>query len=221
MGNWHYAQAGRQFGPVSIETLQGLAGSGQLQPTDLVWNETLPQWTPAGRIPEIFGAGQQQYQSPAAASSYTRAPDQLSYSAGTTMVSSRSADMLRQTKPWVRFLGIMAFIGSGLMILAGLLFAGLGASASRNPVFGPMAGMGGMMGAVYIGLGALYIVPGIFLNRYATHIGNTLSTGGAEDLERALEAQKSFWKFAGILTLVILSIYTLIFIFFMIAAMSR
>lgn len=51
---WYYALDGQQLGPISAETLKGMADQGQLQPTDLVWNESLPEWVAASRIPGLF-----------------------------------------------------------------------------------------------------------------------------------------------------------------------
>jgi hypothetical protein len=39
-------------------------------------------------------------------------------------------------------------------------------------------------------------------------------------MESALGSQKSFWRFVGILTLVVICLYALIFIFAMLGAMS-
>ncbi len=221
MANWHYAQGGQQLGPVSLETLQGLAHSGQLRPTDLVWNDTLPQWTPAGQIPQIIGGaaappqatpGYGGYQSQSAAQS-------LSYSTGGVMATARAMDLLRQTKPWARLMGVVAIVMSGLIMVLGLALIGM--SGANPRVFGPMAGVGAIGGVIYIGLGAIYIIPGIFLNRYATLIGTALRSNRSEDLEGALQAQKSFWKFVGIFTTIILSIYVLIFIFAMLGLLMR
>ncbi len=51
---WLYQRAGQQFGPVSTEQLQGLAQSGQLQPTDMVWTEGMGNWMEAGKAGGIF-----------------------------------------------------------------------------------------------------------------------------------------------------------------------
>lgn len=52
--NWFYGQQGSQSGPVDLATLRGMAASGQLQPTDLVWREGMPDWLPASTVPEVF-----------------------------------------------------------------------------------------------------------------------------------------------------------------------
>ncbi len=40
---------------MDIETLQGMLRSGQVAPSDLVWREGMPEWTPASTIPELSG----------------------------------------------------------------------------------------------------------------------------------------------------------------------
>src|SRR5262249_1394904 len=51
---WYYAKNGQQLGPVSTETLQRLAETGQLQPSDLVWKEGMPSWAPAQLVRGVF-----------------------------------------------------------------------------------------------------------------------------------------------------------------------
>jgi N-acetylneuraminic acid mutarotase len=55
---WYYskqgAPPGRQTGPLTWEQLYGLARSGALTPADLVWNQALPRWLPAGQIGGLF-----------------------------------------------------------------------------------------------------------------------------------------------------------------------
>jgi len=117
-----------------------------------------------------------------------------------------AADMLRKTKPWVRFMSVMMFIGSAFMALGGAIM--MAAGAARAP------GMpGAVFGLVYILMAILYIIPAVFLWRYADRIGSFMLRRTPAELTHALEAQKSFWKFVGILTLIVLCIYALIAIF--------
>src|SRR5207237_6484686 len=53
-GDWFYARNNQQQGPVALPALQDMARSGQLQPTDLVWREGMPNWLPAQQVPELF-----------------------------------------------------------------------------------------------------------------------------------------------------------------------
>lgn len=55
-GEWYYARNNQQQGPVAVQLLQDMARSGQLQPTDLVWQQGMPNWIPASQVPQFFAA---------------------------------------------------------------------------------------------------------------------------------------------------------------------
>jgi type II secretory pathway pseudopilin PulG len=115
-------------------------------------------------------------------------------------------EALRSTKPWVRFLSILGFISSGFLILIGIGVAVFGAYQMAT---------GTGEGALLIGLGLLYalfallyIIPSLYLFRYANAIRDAIAAPSkAPAIERALEHQKSFWKFAGIMALIMLLLY--------------
>jgi hypothetical protein len=127
-----------------------------------------------------------------------------SFGQGDSMVTPKVVEMLRQTQPWVRFLSVLAFIAFGLLLLAGggLLF---GMTAGRAEL--------AIMFVVYGVMGGLYLGPAIFLGRYASNIAKLRMTLRADDLESAMEAQKSFWRFAGIVALIVLLLYVLVLVF--------
>jgi hypothetical protein len=65
---WYYSQNGRPAAnPVSLAELQSLAIRNELRPSDMVWNETMTDWTRAGAIPELFATRQQLTMAPVAA----------------------------------------------------------------------------------------------------------------------------------------------------------
>lgn len=130
-------------------------------------------------------------------------------SGGGVATTPKTIAMLRQTKPWVRFISILTFISAALMIIIGLVMG--------------MAGMaGGAPGSIillifYPLLGLLYFFPGLFLFRYANRIRDFMNSSHNQFLDAALEAQKSFWKFVGILTMVSI-ILSILFVFLGIVA---
>ena len=52
--DWHYAQHGERFDPVNWVTLKRLAREGTLQPSDLLWHESLPDWIEASQAADLF-----------------------------------------------------------------------------------------------------------------------------------------------------------------------
>lgn len=56
--DWFYTLDGRPAAtPVAAAQLKQLAASGQLKPTDLVWQEGMLDWVPAGAIKGLFPSG--------------------------------------------------------------------------------------------------------------------------------------------------------------------
>jgi len=129
------------------------------------------------------------------------------------LVSVAAVQQLAATKPWVMFISIMTFIGAGFTLLAalGMFFAGfamntadMSKATQSNPAFG-IFGFAGL-GAIYVVLAFGYIYAGVKLWKYASAIGSLLQTGSEADLVAALNQQRSFWKFVGILTIIMIVI---------------
>ena len=112
---------------------------------------------------------------------------------------------LRATRPWTRLLSVLGFIGTGLMVLAGL---GVIVGKSFIPVSEKAPPLV-FMGLFYILASVFYLVPSIWLSKYSTAISAFLKAGDAIELGKAIAYQKSFWKFIGILALVSIALTVL------------
>jgi hypothetical protein len=131
---------------------------------------------------------------------------------GADAVSPGTIAQLAGTKPWVRFISVMLWIGIGFMILGAI---GLGAmmifGLSQNKS-GPLGGMEMVVIAVMYGLMAfLYIYPAVKLWAYANRIGSLSATHSVADLDAALTEQRRFWKFVAIMMIIMICLY-LVFI---------
>jgi hypothetical protein len=128
---------------------------------------------------------------------------------------------LRKTRPWVLFMAILGFIGTALIAISSISMIVGGSmmgSATGMEAVG-MPGMGFMigMGVVYLLLGVVYFMASLYLLRYAGAIKSAVTSLNMGELERALEAQASFWKLVGILTIVS---FVLMIVFFIVGAGS-
>lgn len=116
---------------------------------------------------------------------------------------------LAGTKPWVRFCSVMGFIGSGFMVLGALtmmaegVFAGASGQQGSAVTFG--VNIGG--GIVYLLIAGLYIIPSIKLWKFGTAILNLMVSQSGVHLDEAMELQRGFWKFVGIMMLIMLVIW--------------
>ena len=107
---------------------------------------------------------------------------------------STVASHLERTRPWVRFLSILGFVTAAFMVCVGLL-SGASMAMNRNP-------FGVAIFIFYPIVGALYVFPALFLYRYAGHIRDFVQSRQQADLASALDAQRAFWKFVGIMAIV-------------------
>ena len=151
-----------------------------------------------------FAAGENPYQSPgppSAAGGFDSSNDD---------VSQRVVELLLATRPWVRLMGILLFITAGLMTLGSLFVTLAGLDV--------MAGVA--MAAVYLFIAVLfYLIPGVYLFRYASRISDLEVSRSLTHLENALEAQKTFWKYLGIVVLVVIGLYVCVLLIAVVAAL--
>jgi hypothetical protein len=209
---WHYVQNGQSLGPVPEEELKAMLAAGSLRGEDLVWTQGMAAWTPAGQVPELRPAPPAPapvFVAPvpmmAAPAPFGGAPFRAQATPQMGGVSDGAVALLRATKPWVRLFGVLGAIGIGLIVLGALGFMVLGATLLKGaPPF-----MNILVAAFYLVLAGLHLPPVIFLNRYASRIRDLMQSGSPTDLEAALRAQKSFWKYIGIFVLIYFCIVVL------------
>jgi hypothetical protein len=75
------------------------------------------------------------------------------------------------------------------------------------------------MGLLYVVLAFLYIPPVLYLHRYASRIRDLVRENSFQNLELALGAQKSFWKYLGMFTVITLVIYFLVLVGVLVTSM--
>jgi hypothetical protein len=129
--------------------------------------------------------------------------------AGGSSISQGVLNALAGTKPWVRLCSIIGFIFTGLMVIFGLMMMVGGGfmSFAGNDAGMPFAGFPVVFGLVYLLLAFFYFFPSLKLWKYGSHIVSLLNSGSMMDLEAALDAQRSFWKFVGILICIVIALY--------------
>jgi hypothetical protein len=124
---------------------------------------------------------------------------------------------------WAKFFAILGFIASGFMVIAAIVMIFLMGNhidmndlpdeSSNFSFFRNMgSGFGTMMGVLYLLASLLYIFPSLYMYRFASYTKRALLSIDNEKLEIGLKNLKSAYKFVGILTVVILILYGLIFI---------
>ena len=132
---------------------------------------------------------------------------------GSGRVSARTAEIMARTKGWVRFIAVVLFVNFGISIISTLVSLG-----SENRLASGPSGLGRFFGMGVMLL--LYLYPAVKLNSYASRIGVLLQSGLPRDLEAALNEHRAFWRYLGIVAIVLLSIGVLGVVFGFASAVS-
>jgi hypothetical protein len=118
---------------------------------------------------------------------------------------------LNEASPWLRFVGILGYIGSGMTAIGGIIaaiamtaVAGFAGELSAFPAW--------VFSFVYIPLGVLFFFPAHFTYNFGKKIRDYKFSNAIEDIELALKNNKSLWKFYGILCIIYLAIIPLFFV---------
>ena len=137
------------------------------------------------------------------------------FGAHTGGVTQGVVEQLRRTKGWTRFISVLCIIAGVLM----LLVAFFGGSVFGN-MNSSMRQLGGLLGVIiffYGVMGVLQLIIGVKLGGFSTAINRLMYSAQESDLEDALDRQRSFWVFTGVMML----IFVIIAIISVIAVIAR
>jgi hypothetical protein len=125
---------------------------------------------------------------------------------------------LKETATWSYFLSIMGFIGIGIMVIFGIFFGAImGSRIGGNPYQNIGFSMG-YLGLIYVVFGLLYFFPVYYLFNFSKKMKSALKSNNNDDFKAAFLNLKSHYKYLGIFTITIISIYVLAFVFGLLAA---
>lgn len=135
-------------------------------------------------------------------------------------IDSTSQSYLSETARWGKFLAIVGFIFCGLIALMAIFAGSIFATASNQLGGGIGVLGGGMVTIFYVLIGLLWFFPFYYLYIFSSKMQNALRSNDQQALQTAFANQKSCYKFVGILTIVMLSIYILAILSMLIFAAS-
>jgi hypothetical protein len=138
-----------------------------------------------------------------------------------TQLSPVDSDILVRTAKWARFLGIAGMIISGVMVVLAFFIGSIMATfmAAQSQMVdtempeAAMAMMGPMYAVIFIISAAIYFVPALLLYQYGNRVQTALRSGLDPALfTQGLHAGRRFFKFVGILAIILMVIYGFAFI---------
>ena len=140
-----------------------------------------------------------------------------------TAVADAVLDQLSRTKGWTRFFSVILWISVVFLILGGIAmmaFGGLGGAmgAAGEEAMGAFGGMlgGFVIGAIYIVMAFFYVYPALKLGSFSARINTLLATPNDANLAAALNEQRAFWKYAGVMMIGMFALYFVVIIVAMI-----
>jgi heme/copper-type cytochrome/quinol oxidase subunit 2 len=136
-------------------------------------------------------------------------------------LDQQSVIYLSETARWTRLLSIIGFIYCGLLVIAGLFMGSIMARMmTEMSGDGAMPAMnGGFLGFFFL-LGALILFfPAYYLFSFSSKMRRALRNNEQAVLTESFKNLKSFFKFYGILVIIVLSVYSLALIAAIVGAM--
>jgi hypothetical protein len=133
-------------------------------------------------------------------------------------LNSKSKSFLREISKWAFFFAILGFIGIVFMVIGAILV---------GTIYAPMLDMlaqqqgisslGITLTITYLVMALLYFMPVLYLFKFSRKMKTALATKNDEVLANAFENLKSHYKFVGVLTIIMISLYVLLIGFSLVA----
>ena len=130
-------------------------------------------------------------------------------------IDQSSRAHLAEAAKWAKFLAIVGFVMCGLIIVLSFFIGALfSTSMSRygdSAAFG--SGFGIIMTIVDLSFAVLYFFPCLFLFRFANNMIVALNSNEQITLNRSFQNLKIMFRYVGILTIIVLALYIIAFVF--------
>ncbi|WP_405566133.1 DUF5362 family protein [Polaribacter sp. Asnod6-C07] len=134
------------------------------------------------------------------------------------VLTTRSKTFLREISKWAFFFSIIGFIGIAFLLIGAILIGTVYApmlNMIAQQQGAPSISMGIMI--TYLVMGLLYFMPVFYLFKFSRKMKLALANKNDEILADALESLKSHYKFIGVLTIIMISLYVLLIGFSLVA----
>ena len=132
-------------------------------------------------------------------------------------VDEAGKNHLLETVKWSKFIAIVMFVAMGLMILGGLFMGMFGSMISKYGAEENTQLMGGiapgLLMVIYIMIALLYFFPSFYLYKFSTLIKHSILFNNKQQFNEALNYQRKMYRFVGILMIVKILLYALLFLF--------
>lgn len=129
-------------------------------------------------------------------------------------VTPKTAGFLKEIAGWTTFFSILGFIGLGLLVLLALLVKFVFGNALANlPSTANLPfNAGNLFAVLYLVFAFIYYFPIMYLYKFSTKMKKALYAKDDDVFTDAFEMLKSHYKFVGVFTIILISLYILLFV---------
>jgi len=125
-------------------------------------------------------------------------------------LTSESVAYLLRTAKWSKFLAILGFIMTGLLIIAGLMMSFVLNSVENEMVPLNMPFSPKILSFFYVTVAVISMIPVIFLNSFSNNAVKAVRFSDTEKMTTSLKNLKNLFVFLGISTIVMLVLYIIV-----------
>lgn len=121
---------------------------------------------------------------------------------------------LESTAKWGRFLAIVGFIMTGLLVFLSFFVGAIlniASNQSRNELPGLSGASSALITVMYLIIAVIYFFPCYYLYQFSSKMLRALPMRDEPLLKNSFQQLKNLFRFMGIITIVILCLYGLIF----------
>jgi len=145
----------------------------------------------------------------------------LAQNAQALEVTETAKKYLKTTSDWTRFFSIMGFIAVGflgLISIVALLTLLVLSFVDDMPEEAYLFFIGGI---IYLILAVAMLFPALYLSRFSQKTNAALLSNNANEIETAFKNLKSYWKFTGVMTIVVIALNIIVMPLLFIAAIMN
>jgi len=135
---------------------------------------------------------------------------------GELQIDSIAYSHLKETAGWAKFLAIVGFVVSGLILLAALFAGSLFSSVSAMP-----SSVAGLMIVIYVIGAVIAFIVSLYMYKFATKMKVALMNNDQEEMNMSFANLKLVFRIYGIIMIIYLAIIVLAMIGGMLTAMMR
>ncbi len=126
------------------------------------------------------------------------------------LLTQNALEFIKVTAKWAHFLGILGYIGVAMLLIGAFSISSM--PSQFNQQFSQFNFPMGILTVVYVALALFYFFPVYYLHQFGKKTKQAILKNDDFLLENGFKNLKSHYKFIGVFSLVIISLYVLMFI---------